>query len=141
MTVKQISVFVENKPGKLYEIVQLFAEKKINMRALNMAETSDYGILRLIVDEVDRAVEELRAGGWVCSVTNVIAISIPDEPGSLEKVLSVLSEARLSIDYTYAFLMNKADSACLVIRVADNEAAMSILEKNGVEVLGAETKF
>jgi len=141
MTIKQISVFVENKPGKLLEVIKLFAEKNINMRALNMAETSDYGILRIIVDETDKALGELKAGGWVCSVTNVIAVSIPDEPGSLEKVLTVLAEDNISVEYTYAFLTNKAGAACLVLRVADNEKAMSILEHNGIDVLDADTKF
>ena len=134
MTVKQISVFVENKPGRLLEIVRIFKKENIDMRALSISETSDYGILRLIVDKPDEAKNALTDGGFVCSITPVVAIKIPDEPGSLEHVLSILADAGISIEYTYAFLMSEKNSACLVIRVADNEKTVSVLENSGVAV-------
>jgi len=138
MTVKQISVFVENKPGKLLDIVRILKKENIDMRALSIGETSDYGILRLIVDKPDEAVSSLTEGGFVCSITPVVAIRIPDEPGSLEKVLSLLAESGISIEYTYAFLMNEKNSACLVIRVQDNEKTIEILQKNQIELFNGK---
>ena len=139
MTVKQISVFVENKPGKLLDIVRILKRENVDMRALSIGETSDYGILRLIVDKPDEALMALSQGGFVCSATPVIAIKIPDEPGSLERVLSVLANDGISIEYTYAFLMNEKNAACLVLRVPDNERAVKVLQKSGVEIFNGKT--
>lgn len=138
MDVRQISVFVENKPGKLLEITKVLADENIDMRALSLGETSDYGILRIIVSDTDKAAESLRAAGAVINVTPVVAIEVPDEPGSLQHVLTILADAGISINYTYAFLMNRDNSACLVLRVDDPEATKALLKQNGVEVLEAE---
>ena len=139
MTVKQISVFVENKPGKLLDIVRILKKENVDMRALSIGETSDYGILRLIVDKPAEAEIALSQGGFVCSATPVIAIKIPDEPGSLERVLTILANDGISIEYTYAFLMNEKNAACLVIRVPDNDRASKILQENGVEIFDGKT--
>ena len=139
MTVKQISIFVENKPGKLLEVVKILAQEKIDMRALSIAETSDYGILRLIVDDPEKAEAALKDAGWVTSVTPVVAVKIPDEPGSLDHVLTILADAKISIEYSYAFLTGQKDSACLVMRVEDTEETKEILTSHGVEVVGQET--
>ena len=138
MTVKQISIFVENRPGKLLEIVKILAGENIDMRALSIAETSDYGILRLIVDSPEKAESALKREGWVTSVTPVVAIRIPDEPGSLEHVLTILADAGISIEYSYAFLTSQKDSACLVLRVADTEETMEILKAKGIDVLSSD---
>ena len=138
MDVRQISVFVENKPGTLLEITKVLAEENIDMRALSLGETSDYGILRIIVSDTDRAAKALKAAGAVINVTPVVAIEVPDEPGSLQHVLTILADAGVSINYSYAFLMNRDNSACLVLRVDDIEATKKLLKQNDVEVLEAE---
>ena len=138
MNVKQISVFVENKPGKILEVTKVLAEENIDMRALSIGETSDYGILRIIVSDTDRAAEALKAAGNVIAVTPVVAIEVPDEPGSLQHVLTILADAGISIEYTYAFLMNRDNSACLVLRVDDAEETTQLLKSNGIEILTAE---
>ena len=133
MTVKQISVFVENKPGKLAEFTKLLEEHDIDMRALSIAETEDFGILRVIVDDPYKTVCLLKEANYVCSVTKVLAVEIQDQPGSLAKVLNALGDNGVNVEYTYAFITRKKDRAYMVFRVADNEKAIEVLNKNGVK--------
>ena len=119
MTVKQISVFVENKPGKLMELAKLLEENSIDMRALSVAETEDFGILRIIVDDVYDTIRVLKDASYVCSVTDVVAVELPDQPGSLRKVLSVLSDNQINVEYTYAIITRKKDVAYMLLRVND----------------------
>ena len=104
MTVKQISVFVENKPGKLTEFTKLLEKNHIDMRALSVAETEDFGILRIIVDDVYDTIRVLKDANYVCSVTDILAVELPDQPGSLAKVLSVLSENDINVEYTLSLI-------------------------------------
>lgn len=134
MTVKQISIFVENKAGGLSEITSVLAKNQINMRAFSIADTKDFGILRLIVDDPDKTVNVLRGEGFILSVTPVIAAAISDEPGSLSKILGYFSDNDISLEYAYAFLTRKADSAYMVLRVENIEKALSVLTANGVKV-------
>lgn len=136
MTVKQISVFVENKAGGLDEVTSVLAENKINMRALSIADTKDFGILRLIVDDPDKTVEVLRNSGFVLSVTPVLAVAIVDEPGGLSRILGYLSSNGVNLEYAYAFITRKSDSAYMILRVENVEKALSILTANEVEVVG-----
>ena len=134
MTVKQISVFVENRPGQLAELTDVLSTNGIDMRALSIADTKDFGILRLIVDEPEKTADVLRDAGWVCTVTPVLAVTMPDQPGSLEKILHVLAAAGVSLEYVYAFLSHQVNSACLVVRVEDNETAEHALTAAGIRV-------
>lgn len=136
MTVKQISVFVENKAGGLDEITSILADNKINMRALSIADTRDFGILRLIVDDPDKTVEVLRSNGCIISVTPVLAVAISDEPGSLSKILGYFAANGISLEYAYAFITRKSDSAYMILRVENIEKALSILTAKGVTVIG-----
>ena len=104
MTVKQISVFVENKPGKLAELTDYLHQHDIDMRALSIAETQDFGIVRMIVDDAYKASQVLKESGYVVSITPVLAVEMSDEPGSLYKILKVLGDGGVNLDYTYAFL-------------------------------------
>ena len=138
MTVKQISVFVENKPGKLMELAKLLEENSIDMRALSVGETEDFGILRIIVDDVYDTIRVLKDASYVCSVTDVVAVELPDQPGSLRKVLSVLSDNQINVEYTYAFAARKRNAAYMIFRVSDNEKAIEALNKNKMTPIDQE---
>ncbi len=132
MTVKQISVFVENKPGKLAELTDYLHQHDIDMRALSIAETQDFGIVRMIVDDAYKASQVLKESGYVVSITPVLAVEMSDEPGSLYKILKVLGDGGVNLDYTYAFLGQKAATAYMVLRVENNEKAIEVLGKSGI---------
>lgn len=133
MTVKQISVFVENKPGQLAEFTKLLEKNNIDLLALSIADTQDFGILRVIVDDSYKTVCMLKEEGYVCSVTKVLAVEIPDRPGSLVKILNALGEGGVNLEYTYAFLSRKKDSAYMIFRVTDNAKAVEVLNQNGIK--------
>lgn len=137
MTIDQISVFVENKPGKLVEVIELLGAKGIDLRAMSIADTSDFGILRLIVDKPARALEVLREADCVTSVNKVIAVSVADTPGSLAKVLRILSDEGISVEYVYAFITHEAGRAYVIIRVEDNDKAISILTAKDIKLATA----
>ena len=135
MTVKQISTFLENRPGALAEFTKILQNSEIDLRALSLAETEDFGIVRVIVDDPFRTVQILKQEGYVCSLTPVLAIVFEDKPGALVNVLNLLGDNGINLEYSYAFLAKKANSSCMIFRVADNEAAIKVLTKNGIRPL------
>ena len=130
--VRQISVFVENKPTKLAEAMKLLKNSKINIRAMALADTKDFGILRLIVNDTEKTVDILRGASYAVTVTEVVAISIPDSPGQLSRVLDVLGDSGVNIEYLYAFIGKSDRSVSFVIRVDDNDNASSALNDAGI---------
>ncbi|MDR3288433.1 MAG: ACT domain-containing protein [Peptococcaceae bacterium] len=138
MTIDQISVFVENNPGRLAEIVAILGNGGIDLRAMSIADTADFGILRLIVSDPKQALAILRAAECIVSVTQVLAVPIEDAPGSLARILRLLSEAEISIEYAYAFITRKQGNAYVIFRVEDNPRAVSILAQNNVKTAGAD---
>ena len=139
MSLKQISVFLENKPGMMYHVSEILAKHNVDMRALSLAETSDFGIVRIIVDDVYKAATALKDEGCIHSITPVIGVAIPDEPGGLHQVLSILQEAGLNIEYMYAFLGGKnADHAYMIFRVQDDKAAVKALGAKGIRCVDQE---
>ena len=139
MSVKQISVFLENKPGTLLEMTGVLAEKQVDMRALSLAETSDFGIARLIVDDVYAASTVLKENGFIHNIASVLCVSIPDEPGGLNEVLQILSEAGVNVEYMYAFLGGKnVDHAYMIFRVQDRKAAAAALRSKDIRVVEQE---
>ncbi len=134
MAVKQLSVFIENKAGSLLETVKQLAEAKINIRAMSIADTKDFGILRLIVSDVEAAKNVLSADTLV-TVTDVVAAEMKDETGALYKIMNVLGKAGINIDYMYAFTAPVNSGAYVVIRVDDNENAEKLLKENDIEIL------
>ena len=138
MTMQQISVFLENRPGGLAEFIKALSENNIDMRAMCIAETPDFGILRIIVDDVYHTVTTMKEAGYVCSVTKVLAVEIPDKPGSLLHTLNVLGENNINLEYSYAFTMRKKDVAYMILRVNDNEKAIEALTKNGIKLVGQD---
>lgn len=139
MSVKQISVFLENRPGCLHEMTKALADANIDLRGLSLAETSDFGIVRLIVDDVMGTANTLRNAGFVASLTDVLAVEVPNVPGGLNKVLEILDGAGVNVEYMYAILGNKkSDTAYMIFRVNDNAKASSALSGSGVKIMGAE---
>ncbi|MCR4906138.1 MAG: acetolactate synthase [Clostridiales bacterium] len=131
MILNQISVFLENKAGKLSEFIRLLADNQIDLQALSIAESQDYGILRIIVDRPEKTAALLREREWPCSVTPVLAVLVPDSPGSLTNIFSVLADHGVSLAYSYAFLSRSAGQACVVLRVDDNASAEALLREAG----------
>lgn len=139
MSMKQISVFVENKPGALYALTAVLAQGQIDMRALSLAETKDFGIVRLIVNDLYKTTTLLKDAGYVHSLTPVVGVAIPDVPGGLNRVLQVLTDAKVNVEYMYAFLGGKdVDHAYMIFRVADDKAAEIALASRGIQVLDQE---
>ena len=139
MSIKQISVFVENKTGSMSAMTAVLAENNINMRALSLAETSDFGIVRIIVDDIYKATTVLKDAGYIHSVTDVIAVGLPNIPGGLNKVLNILESAGLNIEYMYAFLGKKEKNhAYMIFKVKDPSAATSALMQQGIRILVQE---
>ena len=139
MSIKQISVFVENKPGSLYALTAVLAQGQIDMRALSLAETKDFGIVRLIVNDVYKTTTLLKDAGYVHSLTPVVGVAIPDVPGGLNRVLQVLTDAKVNVEYMYAFLGGKdVEHAYMIFRVEDEKAAEAALASRGIQVLDQE---
>lgn len=135
MRVEQIAVFLENKSGRLAEITRILAENEINIRALSVADTADFGILRLIVDKVDAAKKSLQEGGFTVGKTDVIAVEVPDRTGGLASVLKTANEADLNVEYMYAFVNKSAEDAVLIFRFDDMEKAIEVLQQGGFVLL------
>jgi len=135
MTTKQISVFLENRPGSLAEFCKVLQKHNIDMRAMCVADAMDFGILRIIVDDCYEAVTQLKDEGYVCQITKVLTIEIDDKPGALVDILNALGDAGVNLEYTYAFLSRENGKACLILKVADNEKAAEVLSSRGVRVV------
>ena len=133
MVLKQVSVFLENKSGRLADVARALGENDIDISALSIADTTDFGILRLIVNKPDKAVRVLDESGFTVGTTEVIAIAVEDHPGGLAMSLDALEQARIDIEYMYAFIGNKASNRAMVIlRVENPETAISALQAKGL---------
>ena len=135
MSLKQLTIFVENKKGALVNITKTLAENNVNMRALSIADTQDFGILRLIVDKNDVATSALQDAGYLIKMTDVVGVKIGDQPGKLSMALEVLDKADINMEYLYAFMARTEKHAYVVLRVADNDAAEKALENAGFHMI------
>lgn len=135
MTTKQISVFLENKPGSLADFCRVLQSNNIDMRAMCMADAQDFGILRIIVDDVLNTMTVLKDAGYVCQITKVLTIELMDKPGSLVKILDLLGEADVNLEYSYAFLSKRKDKAYIILKTSDNDKAISILKTGGISTV------
>lgn len=138
MTVKQISVFVENKPGKLAEFTDVLSNQGVSMRALSIGENPDFGIVRIIVNDSYKTACILKEAGYVFSITPVLGVAISDEPGSFSRIIKLLGDNGVNIEYTYAFTAREKDMAYMIFRVADEEKAIETLSSNGVQLITQE---
>ena len=141
MKVEQISVFLENKSGRLSEVTRILGAGGINLRALTLADTTDFGILRLIVNDNKRAVELLKQNGFTVGTTEVVAVEIPDRPSGLADVLDLLGSAAINVEYMYAFVEPRAGSAVVIFRFDEPEKAIAALQKSGVAILPGEKVY
>ncbi len=132
MSIKQLSVFVENKFGRVSDICNVLAEHHINMSALSIADTSEFGVARIIVDKPEEAKTVLRESGVIVKVTEVIGVAIDDKPGGLAAILSLLKEGGVSVEYLYAFLPKAKEHAMVVMKVNNPETAQTIFRMNGI---------
>ena len=135
MAIRQLSVFAENRPGALKEVLNLLAEKHIDIHSMVISESKDFGIIRLIVDDTDKAAQSLRSDEYIITITDVIALQIPDTPGGLTKIISTLSEKEVNLQYMYGFTTSAGEAACIVIRVDANEHTEVLLKEIGVTLI------
>ena len=135
MIIKQISVFVENTPGRLADVTGFLAEAGINLRALSIADTTDFGILRMVADQPDEAVKLLKEAGFTARETDVIGVEVPDHPGELARIMALFRDEGVSIEYLYASLEHKAEKAVIMLKVDDVGAGIAMLEKHGFATL------
>ncbi len=135
MSLKQLTIFVENKQGTLVDITDILAKNNVNMRALSIADTQDFGILRLIVNDNETATKALTEAGYLLKMTDVVGVKIGDQPGKLSKALEVLDKAEINMEYLYAFMARTEKHAYVVLRVADNDAAEKALEAAGFHMI------
>lgn len=138
MTIRQLSIFAENKPGAIAEITNALGAAGVDIRAMSIADTSDFGIFRLIVNHTDAAQAALTDMGCIVSVTPIIAVVIPDNPGALNEILKLFSENHVNVEYMYAFVTMSKQNAYAVIRVEDNDNAIKLLTENGITLLTDE---
>jgi len=129
MSVKQISVFLENKKGRLAEVTKTLFHEKINIRALSLADTADFGVLRIIVDNPERSLTVLKSHGFVAQVTEVIAVEVEDRPGGLSQILEVLDQDNVNVEYMYAYVEKSRENAIVICRIDDRERAIQILQR------------
>ncbi len=141
MLIKQLSIFVENKAGRLAEITDIIAKAGIDIRALSIADTTNFGILRLIVDKPDEAEKALKEAGLTVSLTDVIAIGIPDQPGGFANAMKCLADAGMGVEYMYAFVSRDKGRAYVILRVNDDKKAIEALQNGGVEILTSERVY
>jgi hypothetical protein len=141
MQAEQISVFLENKAGRLSEVTGILAEAGINIRALSLADTSDFGILRLIVNDNVKAVHVLKDRGFTVGKTDVVAVEVDDRPGGLHRILQVLYKANVNVEYMYAFVQQSGNNAVIIFRFDNLEEAVKVLKENGVKVIAGNQLY
>lgn len=138
MVVKQLSVFLENVPGRLKAVTNILAENKINLRALTLADTADYGVLRLIVSQPDKAIKILKENNFAVKLNEVIAVEMDDAPGGLDRVLEILENDKVNIEYMYAFMGSKPKKALVIFRVDKVGEAIECLQKGNIRLISRE---
>lgn len=138
MKITQISIFLENRKGRLYEVCSLLGAHDVNIRALTIAETESFGVLRIVVDKSDVAIKLLRDNHFVANFTDVVAIEVPDKPGGLASILKTLAENDANVEYMYGFVEKFSDKALLVMRFEDTDFAQQILAKHNIHVVASK---
>jgi hypothetical protein len=142
MKVKQISVFLENRRGRLAEVTRVLGENNLNIRALSLADTSDFGVLRMIIDHPDKAYMILKENHYTVRETDVIALEVADQPGGLANVLKILSEHQINVEYLYAFPERESvDKAIMIFKFDDVDKAIEVMQKNGINIMEAKKVY
>ncbi len=141
MNVEQISIFLENKPGRLAEVTRIFKEGRVNIRALALADTSEFGILRLIVNDNETAQRLLKDHGYTVGVTEVVAVEVEDRPGGLHRILEALAKDAINVEYMYAFVRQSGQNAVMIFRFDDIQAALAVLQREEVRVIDGKDLY
>jgi hypothetical protein len=136
MKLTQISIFLENRKGRLYEVCSLLGKHKVNIRALTVAESEQFGILRIVVDKPIETAALLKKNGFVASLTEIVAVEVADKPGGLADILKVFSQSNINVEYMYGFVEKKSDKALLVFRFDEPDKALELLKKKKIKVIG-----
>lgn len=138
MKITQISIFLENRKGRLFDVCAMLGKNKINIRALNIAETEEFGILRIVVDKPAEAVKALKENGFVAHLTDIVAVEVADQPGGLADILKILTENDLNVEYMYGFVERSEDKAMLVFRFDDPDKAIAVLQQHKIKIIGSK---
>lgn len=141
MKITQMSVFIENTKGRLYDLCNVLGKNKINIKALTLAESPEFGIVRFVVDKAENAVKTLKENGFIASIAEIVAVEVNDEPGGLASVLKVIADNDLNIEYMYGFVEKASDKALMVFKFEDVDKAIDILCKNKVSIISKEKIF
>jgi len=141
MKVEQISIFLENKSGRLAEVTKILGESGVNIRALSLADTTDFGILRIIVNDTEKAKDVLKKNNFTVGKTEVIAVEVPDNPGGLAGILDILKSEDLNVEYMYAFVERSGEDAVIIFRFDEIDRAIKVLGEKGVTVLPGEKVY
>jgi hypothetical protein len=138
MKLTQISIFLENRKGRLYEVCSLLGKNRINIRALTVAESEEFGILRIVVDNPEEAAQLLKKNGFVASLTDIVAVEVADKPGGLAEILKLFSQSNINVEYMYGFVEKKSDKALLVFRFDEPDKAIKLLKLKKIKVIGSK---
>jgi hypothetical protein len=138
MKVEQLAVFLENKSGRLAAITKILSDSGINIRALSVADTADFGILRIIVDQTDKAKQVLKDAGFTVGLTDVVAVEVADKPGGLSEVLAVLNQVEINVEYMYAFVEKSGQNAVIIFRFDDADTAIEVLQNADIKILSGD---
>ena len=141
MRAEQISVFLENKAGRLCEVTGVLADAEVNIRALALADTSDFGVLRLIVDKTGKAKEALKKAGFTVGKTDVLAVEVPDQPGGLHHILNLLQSSHINVEYMYAFVQQSGNNAVMIFRFDNTDEALKVMQEKGLRVIDGQTLY
>jgi hypothetical protein len=141
MKVEQISIFLENKSGRLADVASVLARAGINIRALSLADTADFGILRLIVNDTEKAKQVLKDNGFTVGKTEVLAVEVSDRPGGLAEILNIMKNNGINVEYMYAFVQKSGGNAIIIFRFDELEKAIGILQKGGIRILKGEEVY
>lgn len=139
--VKQVSIFLENRAGRLAEVTKLLSDNQLNIRALSVADTSDFGILRLIVNDPDKAIKVLKDSNYTVSAAEVVAVEVMDQPGGLAKILGIFDQNKINVEYMYAFLAKIPDKAVLIFRFDDNKTVVEKLKNQDIRIISEKELY
>ena len=135
MKITQISIFLENRKGRLYDVCSLLGDNGINIRALTIAETENFGVLRIVTSDAEKAVKVLKDNGFAANITDVVIVEVEDRPGGLAKVLKILNDNKINIEYMHAFMSKQGDKSYMVFRFDDPDSAIKVLKDNKINII------
>ncbi len=141
MKIKQLSIFIENQPGRLYKALEILAQEDVNIRALSLADTSEFAILRLVVNSPEKGMEILEKNNFIVKLTDIIGVELDDTPGGLTKVLKILNDENIDLEYLYAFTHDQTSKAILLLHANDLDEMINVLDSNNVKIVPADVVY